>query len=153
MTVSALVRYSLCICRQHIKNDIISNSSRPGRRVVMKVEDLQKQINKYPAILYMKGTPDTAACGFSRRVCYILEQYNAEYAFVDVLAYPGVRANLPKVSNWPTFPQFFINGELIGGSDIIHEYHQEAKLEAILKNAGLIKDMSVLMPASMNEEG
>ncbi len=89
---------------------------------------IRGQIAEYPAILYMKGTPQFPQCGFSSRVVAILKGLNQPFAYINVLQEPEIRANLPKVSDWPTFPQLFISGELIGGCDIIEELHADNEL-------------------------
>ena len=94
--------------------------------------NIQEQINENPIILYMKGIPKIPQCGFSARAVQILEACGAEFAFVNVLEHPEIRQILPKVSSWPTFPQLFVNGELIGGSDIIMQLYQEGKLQKII---------------------
>jgi monothiol glutaredoxin len=92
------------------------------------VEKLQQQIHNTPIILYMKGTPEMPQCGFSARVVQVLKECGAHFESVDVLAEPEIRATLPKVSDWPTFPQLFVNGALIGGCDIVLEMHAEGSL-------------------------
>ncbi len=95
-------------------------------------ERIQSQINEYPALLYMKGTPQFPQCGFSSRVVSILKKIGAPFAFVNVLQEPDIRENLKYVSDWPTFPQLFINGELVGGCDIIEELNAQGELEPML---------------------
>ncbi len=105
----------------------------------MNVTDrLKKQLEETPVILFMKGTPDFPQCGFSARAVQILGQCGAEYAYVNVFEDPEVRENLKLVSGWPTFPQLFINGELVGGSDIMMELYQNGELQKMLPEAGAI---------------
>ena len=80
----------------------------------------------------MKGSPDAPECGFSSRACQILISYGKPFSFVNILINPEIRSNLPKVSNWPTFPQLFINGELVGGSDIMVELHENGSLQELM---------------------
>jgi len=80
---------------------------------------IQQQIAANPVILYMKGVPEAPECGFSAAAVKALNAVGAEFAYVNILANPSIRERLPKVSGWPTFPQLFIQGELIGGSDIV----------------------------------
>ncbi|WP_317933270.1 Grx4 family monothiol glutaredoxin [Halioxenophilus sp. WMMB6] len=95
----------------------------------MSTEDkIRKQIAENPAILYMKGVPEAPECGFSRAAVGALAEAGIEYAYVNVLQAPFIREKLPKVSNWPTFPQLFINGELVGGSDVICEMVADGSL-------------------------
>lgn len=82
-------------------------------------ELIQKQIAENPVILYMKGTPDAPECGFSAAAIAALKTTGIEFAYVNVLKAPQIRERLPSVSRWPTFPQLFVGGELIGGSDIV----------------------------------
>ncbi len=97
------------------------------------IERIKKQIESNPIVLYMKGTPDFPQCGFSGRAVQILEQCGVEYAYVNVFEDPEVRENLKIYSNWPTFPQLFINGELVGGSDIMLQLFQTGELQKMLR--------------------
>lgn len=89
---------------------------------------IKEQIAEYPAILYMKGTPQFPQCGFSSRVVSILKRIGQPFAYINVLQEPEIRAHLPQVSDWPTFPQLFIQGELVGGCDIVEELDEEGQL-------------------------
>lgn len=95
-------------------------------------DEIKQMIADNPVVLFMKGSPDFPQCGFSMRTAEALKACNVEFAYVDILAAPDVRANLPKVSNWPTFPQVFINGELIGGCDITLDLYQKGELQKLL---------------------
>ena len=81
----------------------------------------------------MKGTPHQPNCGFSAKVIQILIEVGKPFSYVDVLADPDIRANLPSVSDWPTFPQLFIKGELVGGCDIITEMHDVNELAPLFE--------------------
>lgn len=89
---------------------------------------IRAQIAEYPAILYMKGTPQFPQCGFSSRVVSILKRIGEPFAYINILQEPDIRANLPAVSDWPTFPQLFIDSELVGGCDIIEELDADGEL-------------------------
>ena len=89
---------------------------------------IKSQLAKNPVILYMKGSPLQPRCGFSARVVDILNHLQVQYAYIDVLENPEIRAELPSYSNWPTFPQLYIQGELIGGCDIVTALYQEQSL-------------------------
>ena len=93
---------------------------------------IKDHITAYPILVYMKGSPDAPECGFSSRACQILISYGKPFSFVNILINPEIRSNLPKVSNWPTFPQLFINGELVGGSDIMVELHENGSLQELM---------------------
>ena len=97
------------------------------------IETIKKQIEDNPIILYMKGSPNQPQCGFSARTSQAVMGCGERFAFVDVLSNPDVRANLPKVGNWPTFPQLWVDGELVGGCDIVCEMHENGELQALLK--------------------
>ena len=99
------------------------------------IEELEKQVKDNPILLYMKGSPDAPQCGFSSKTSQILIACGEPFSFVDILSNPEIRANLPQFSNWPTFPQLFVNGELIGGCDIITELHEAGDLQEILDSA------------------
>ena len=92
-------------------------------------KEIQEQIKSNPILLYMKGSPDTPQCGFSSKATQLLISCGKPFSFVDILSSPKIRASLPKVSNWPTFPQLFIGGELVGGSDIMMEMHEKGELQ------------------------
>lgn len=97
-------------------------------------ERIKALIESAPIVLFMKGTPQFPMCGFSSRTVQALQQAGAEFASVNVLEDPEIRANLPRYSNWPTFPQLFINGELIGGCDITLELHQNGQLAQMVRD-------------------
>ncbi|WP_019671950.1 Grx4 family monothiol glutaredoxin [Psychrobacter lutiphocae] len=94
---------------------------------------IRNQIKENPVLLYMKGTPQFPQCGFSARAIEVLTQIGRPFAFVNILENPDIRATLPKVANWPTFPQLWINGELMGGSDIILEMYQSGELKPLVE--------------------
>tara|TARA_B100000575_G_C23113454_1_gene643408 strand:- start:377 stop:685 length:309 start_codon:yes stop_codon:yes gene_type:complete len=98
-------------------------------------EDLKKQIisdiQNNPIILFMKGTKQMPMCGFSATVIKVLSMYDIDYKDVNVLEDPNIRIKLSEHSNWPTIPQLFVKGELIGGCDIIVELHNSQELEKI----------------------
>ncbi|MGR9052169.1 MAG: Grx4 family monothiol glutaredoxin [Gammaproteobacteria bacterium] len=98
-------------------------------------EKILKQLSENPIILYMKGVPDNPECGFSAKAVAALKATGISYTFVNVMRAPFIREKLPKVSKWPTFPQLFINGELIGGSDIIEAMAQDGSLLPALQAA------------------
>lgn len=98
-------------------------------------ERIKKAVEENPVVLFMKGTPEFPQCGFSMRTAQALKACDVEFAYVDVLAEPEVRANLPVISNWPTFPQVFVNGELIGGCDIVLDMFQKGELQTMVKDA------------------
>lgn len=104
------------------------------------IQRIQNQISKNPVILYMKGNPQFPLCGFSARVVHILDELSCAYAYVNVLENPDIRATLPKFANWPTFPQLYIQGELLGGCDIMTELHSKGDLNPLLQKAKAIKD-------------
>lgn len=98
-------------------------------------QKIKDQIANNSILLYMKGTPQMPQCGFSAQVVQALMQCGEEFAFVNVLENPDIRATLPKVANWPTFPQLWVKGELVGGCDIVCEMHEAGELEPIVKAA------------------
>jgi monothiol glutaredoxin len=99
------------------------------------LERIQAEIEGHPIVLFMKGTPQFPMCGFSSRTVQALRAAGADPAAlhtVNVLEEPEIRANLPRYSNWPTFPQLFIHGELIGGCDITLELHESGELARMI---------------------
>jgi len=103
------------------------------------IEEIKQIITDNPIVLFMKGTPEFPQCGFSMRTVEALKACNVQFTYVDILAAPDVRANLPKVSNWPTFPQVFIKGELIGGCDITLDLYQKGELQKMAQAAVEVK--------------
>lgn len=99
------------------------------------VENIQQQISENQILIYMKGTPQLPQCGFSAQTVQALMSCGERFAFVNVLDNPDIRAELPKVASWPTFPQLWVEGELVGGCDIVVEMHQSGELEKLVKAA------------------
>jgi monothiol glutaredoxin len=95
-------------------------------------EAIKGAIADNPVMLFMKGTPDHPGCGFSARVAAILESLDQPFAAVDILPDPRIRQELSALSNWPTIPQLFIDGELVGGCDIVSEMYQSGELAQAL---------------------
>lgn len=98
-------------------------------------EKIKKQLAENSIILYMKGVPSQPECGFSAKTVGLLNATKIPYAYVNVLAAPFIREKLPKISHWPTFPQLFINGELIGGCDIVEALSKDGSLLPLLQSA------------------
>ncbi|MEE2766709.1 MAG: Grx4 family monothiol glutaredoxin [Pseudomonadota bacterium] len=96
------------------------------------LDRIKQQLAENPILLYMKGTPDFPQCGFSGRAVQVLRACGTEFGSVNIFEDPEVRENLKLYSNWPTFPQLFINGELVGGSDIILELYEQGELQKML---------------------
>ena len=92
-------------------------------------ERIRKVIEENSVMLFMKGSPDFPQCGFSGRVVQILEACGAEFSSADVLMDPELREGIKAYSSWPTIPQLYIQGELIGGSDIVMEMHENGELK------------------------
>ena len=102
----------------------------------MTIQDrIQAEVERAPIVLFMKGTPQCPRCGFSSRVVQALKACGADFHSINVLEDPEIRANLPRYSNWPTFPQLFIQGELIGGCDITCELHEKGELQKMVADA------------------
>jgi monothiol glutaredoxin len=99
------------------------------------LDRIREQVENNPVIIYMKGTPQMPQCGFSARAAQVLQQCGEEFAYVNVLMDPEIFENLPHYANWPTFPQIYINGELIGGSDIALEMLEKGELQTLVKEA------------------
>ena len=99
------------------------------------MEVIKGQVEGNPILLYMKGSPDQPQCGFSAQASQVLMACGEKFAYIDILANPDIRANLPQYSEWPTFPQLFVGGELVGGCDIIVEMYQSGELQPMVKEA------------------
>jgi|TARA_B100001142_G_scaffold255957_1_gene257244 monothiol glutaredoxin len=102
----------------------------------MSIEDkIKSQIKDNNILIYMKGSPYEPKCGFSARTVQALIDCGAEFSYVDILENQDIRENLPSISDWPTFPQVFVTGELIGGCDIVTEMHESGDLQTIINEA------------------
>ncbi len=99
------------------------------------LDKIKSQISENTILLYMKGSPKFPSCGFSAQASQALMQCGEQFAYVDILQNPDIRAELPKYANWPTFPQLWVEGELIGGCDIILEMFQQGELQPLIKEA------------------
>ena len=99
------------------------------------VTTIQEQISSHPILLYMKGSPQAPQCGFSAQTVQCLMACGERFAYVDVLSNPEIRTTLPQVANWPTFPQLYVDGELVGGCDIVTEMFEAGELETLIKDA------------------
>ena len=97
------------------------------------IEKIEKEIRSSKVVLFVKGTPQAPQCGFSAATMELFTKMKVPFHAVDILANPEFRATLPEYSKWPTFPQVFINGKLIGGCDIVHELHESGELQNLLK--------------------
>jgi monothiol glutaredoxin len=93
---------------------------------------IAEAISEHKVILFMKGTPEAPACGFSARTVAMLQSLEVPFAAVDVLGDPRIRQELSALSNWPTIPQLFVDGELVGGCDIVTEMYESGELEQAL---------------------
>lgn len=98
-------------------------------------DTIKNQIENNVILIYMKGSPDQPQCGFSQRASQALMACGKRFAYVDIISNPEIGDSLPDYSNWPTFPQIFVNGELVGGCDIVCEMHQNGELQELLNSA------------------
>ena len=99
------------------------------------IETIKDQISKNTVLLYMKGSPNAPQCGFSAKAAQVVMGCGEKFAYVDILQNPEIRANLPKYANWPTFPQLFLHGELLGGCDITLELLESGELQRMVSEA------------------
>jgi monothiol glutaredoxin len=99
------------------------------------LERIDQQVKGNAIVIYMKGTPQFPQCGFSSRAAAALQDCGEKFAYVNVLADPEIFENLPRYADWPTFPQVYINGELIGGCDITLEMHASGDLKKMVQEA------------------
>lgn len=104
------------------------------------IDTIKQQIESNNVLLYMKGSPNQPQCGFSARTVQALMDCGERFAYVDILSDPDVRANLPKYANWPTFPQLWVGGELIGGCDIVTEMFENGELQTLIKESAAAKN-------------
>jgi monothiol glutaredoxin len=99
------------------------------------LERIREQVQNNPVIIYMKGTPQMPQCGFSARAAAALQQCGEEFAYVNVLIDPEIFQDLPRFASWPTFPQIYIDGELVGGCDITVELLEKGELQPLVQEA------------------
>jgi len=130
--------------QQESHNDFKPKSKLTDAEIIeKKIEEYQTEIDKEvkenSIFLYMKGNPQAPQCGFSRAVATVLAQYNYEYGSDDMNANVLKKEALKKYSDWPTIPQLFVKGELVGGCDIVVGLHRDGELEQILKDSGAQK--------------
>jgi monothiol glutaredoxin len=102
------------------------------------IERIKTQLAASPVVLYMKGTPDFPQCGFSAQTVGALKALKANFAHVNIFEDPEVREALKAYSNWPTYPQLYVNGELVGGCDIAIEMYKSGELKQLLAGAGAV---------------
>ena len=120
-------------------NSTPAKEGRETPQAAVAIERIKALLGSAPAVLFMKGTPDLPQCGFSAQVVAALADCRAVYAHWNVLADPELREALKRYSQWPTYPQLYVGGELIGGFDIVKEMHQQGDLEMLLQEAGAIE--------------
>ena len=96
-------------------------------------DQIKSDVQSNKILIYMKGTPEVPQCGFSAATVQLFKSFGVPFATRDIIANPELRQGVPEFSNWPTFPQVFINGKLIGGCDIVHEMHERGELESLVK--------------------
>lgn len=104
------------------------------------LQRIKQQIGSHDLLLYMKGTPQFPQCGFSGQVVHILKVCKAKFAYVNILENPDIRQALPIYANWPTFPQLYLKGELIGGCDIVTELFEKGELQTQLTAANVLAE-------------
>jgi len=118
--------------------DIIESATKTGDLIHQTQQDLNTRlknlINMDKVVLFMKGVPENPFCGFSSAMVEMLAKYNAKYTAFDIFSDPSVREGLKVYSNWPTFPQLYINGDLIGGIDIARQMDEQGEFESTLNN-------------------
>jgi monothiol glutaredoxin len=112
-------------------SDAATNSTSDATTNPMR-DAIRSAISDNPVILFMKGVPEAPACGFSARTVAILESLDQPFAAVNILPDPGIRQELSALSGWPTIPQLFVDGELVGGCDIVSEMYESGELQKLL---------------------
>ena len=101
------------------------------------LEKIKRQISANNILVYMKGSPKLPNCGFSAQVAQAILSFDIKFGYVDILLNSDIRTELPKYANWPTFPQLWVKGELIGGCDIIMQMYRDGSLKALLEKTHL----------------
>jgi monothiol glutaredoxin len=118
-----------------VKNRVTVLKAKKRQRNVDVNSRIEEQLKSHDILLYMKGTPDFPQCGFSGQTVAALNAIGKPFAFVNILEDEEIRQGLKAYSNWPTFPQFYVKGELIGGSDIVIEMYHSGELAELLNQA------------------
>ncbi|WWO95304.1 MAG: Grx4 family monothiol glutaredoxin [Candidatus Dasytiphilus stammeri] len=116
------------------------------------IENIQRQIAENPILLFMKGSPQNPSCGFSAKTVQVLLSCGEPFTSIDILKFPDIRRELPKYANWPTFPQLWVEGKLIGGCDIIVEMFQRGELQILIKKIAEKYLSSSTKPISDNNQ-
>jgi monothiol glutaredoxin len=104
------------------------------------IERIKDQLENNPVVLYMKGSPDFPQCGFSGQTVQVLDACGANYMYVNIFEDPELREALKEYSNWPTYPQLYINGELVGGCDIVTDLYKKGDLVTMLAAVGVVEE-------------
>lgn len=104
------------------------------------IERIKDQLENNPVVLYMKGSPDFPQCGFSGQTVQVLDACGAKYMYVNIFEDPELREALKDYSSWPTYPQLYIKGELVGGCDIVIDLYKKGELAAMLTAAGGVEE-------------
>ena len=126
------VRSSLAACPTTSAQRTVDATPASGDESNPIRDAIAEAIDEHKVILFMKGTPEAPACGFSARTVAVLQALEAPFAAVDVLPDPRIRQELSALSNWPTIPQLFVGGELVGGCDIVTEMYESGELAQAL---------------------
>ncbi len=100
------------------------------------VERIKDQLGSHAVVLYMKGTPDFPQCGFSSQTVQAVKECGVQFMYINIFEDQEVREALKEYSNWPTYPQLYVKGELVGGCDIIMDLHSKGELQGMLQGAG-----------------
>ena len=103
-------------------------------------QEIESLIAKHSVLLFMKGTADFPACGFSNLVVQVLDQFNVPFQYVDILGRADLRQAIKDYTNWPTLPQLYINGTFIGGADIVREMYMDGTFETLLREQGFLNE-------------
>src|SRR3984885_10858757 len=103
------------------------------------VERIKSELGSSPVVLFMKGTPDFPQCGFSAQTVAALRAVGADFKHINIFEEPEMREALKRYSNWPTYPQLYVNGELLGGCDIALEMYRNGELKKVLSEAGAVE--------------
>ncbi|KRX10743.1 Thioredoxin-like fold [Pseudocohnilembus persalinus] len=137
--------YNCNFSKIKINDETSDEDFKPVQKQTINDENIQSKIDSWvkdnKVVLFMKGTPQMPMCGYSNFVVEVLKFYKIkDYFSVDILSDETIRKEVKAYSNWPTYPQLYINGELVGGSDIVNEMHKEGSLKTMLQEAGVITE-------------
>lgn len=138
--VQASVRSSVRYFSDDSHDDFKPKKKDVGTEMKEVLELIDKQVKEHKVLLFMKGTPSSPQCGFSLQACRVLNAVGADFSSIDVLKFSAIREGVKIYSEWPTIPQLYVDGEFVGGCDIVTKMYKDGELETLLKDKKAISE-------------